>query len=49
MKIRQFFAVFLCICLLLTACGAETPADKEAAMSFNMTGPSPPWKMRPRS
>ena len=31
MKIRQFFAVFLCICLLLTACGAETPADKEAA------------------
>ena len=30
MKIRQFFAVFLCICLLLTACGAETPADKEA-------------------
>ena len=31
MKIRHFFAVFLCICLLLTACGAETPADKEAA------------------
>ena len=31
MKIRQFFAVFLCICLLLTACGAEAPADKEAA------------------
>ena len=31
MKIRQFFAIFLCICLLLTACGAETPADKEAA------------------
>ena len=30
MKIRHFFAVFLCICLLLTACGAETPADKEA-------------------
>ena len=31
MKIRHFFAVFLCICLLLTACGAEAPADKEAA------------------
>ena len=31
MKIRQFFAVFLCFCLLLTACGAEAPADKEAA------------------
>ena len=31
MKIRQFFAVFLCICLLLTACAAEAPADKEAA------------------
>ena len=31
MKIRQFFAVFLCVCLLLTACGAEAPADKEAA------------------
>lgn len=31
MKIRHFFAIFLCICLLLTACGAEAPADKEAA------------------
>ena len=31
MKIRHFFAVFLCFCLLLTACGAEAPADKEAA------------------
>ena len=31
MKIRHFFAVFLCICLLLTACAAEAPADKEAA------------------
>ena len=31
MKIRHFFAVFLCICLLLTACRAEPPADKEAA------------------
>ena len=31
MKIRHFFAVFLCVCLLLTACGAEAPADKEAA------------------
>ena len=31
MKIRQFFAIFLCFCLLLTACGAEAPADKEAA------------------
>ena len=31
MKIRHLFAIFLCICLLLTACGAETPADKEAA------------------
>ena len=31
MKIRHFFAVFLCICLLLPACGAATPADKEAA------------------
>lgn len=31
MKIRHFFAIFLCICLLLTACAAEAPADKEAA------------------
>ena len=31
MKIRHFFAIFLCVCLLLTACGTEAPADKEAA------------------
>lgn len=31
MKIRHFFAIFLCVCLLLTACGAEAPADKEAS------------------
>lgn len=31
MKRTRFFAIFLALCLLLTACGAEAPADKEAA------------------
>ena len=28
MKKRQIFALFLCICLMLTACGAEMPTDR---------------------
>lgn len=31
MKYTRFFAIFLCICLLLTACGASAPAE-----DFNM-------------
>ena len=34
MKIRQFFAVFLCICLLLTACGSSAPTE-EMGMADN--------------
>ncbi len=29
MKFTRFFAIFLCLCLLLTACGASAPMDAE--------------------